>query len=148
MYMDDSKSDPLQYLYCITDIATLFCVPSLWLLHKLHRQYSYRKSYNIKERHFCLPATLFHVPSALTAPQESKEEQVVGSYSNCFVPSRARLARVLISVSSVLPQNENKSILYPYSVHRGLWFPIFLQYLRNEHTGCLLQKTEMTNSVT
>lgn len=41
-----------------------FYIPNLWLLHRFHRQHSYRKSCKVKEKHFCFYITLFYIPSA------------------------------------------------------------------------------------
>lgn len=64
VFINDSKLNPLKYLPCIMEIATWFYIPNLWLLHRLHRQYSYRKSCKVKEKHSCFYITLFHTPSA------------------------------------------------------------------------------------
>lgn len=64
VFMNDPEFDPLKYLHCITEIATRFYIPNLWLLHRLHRQHSYRKSYKIKGEHVCFYITSFHVPPA------------------------------------------------------------------------------------
>lgn len=61
VFMSDSTLDPLKYSPCITEIATWFYIPNLWLLHRLLRQHSSRKSYQIKEKHFCFCVTVVYL---------------------------------------------------------------------------------------
>lgn len=125
VFMNDSKLDPLKYVPCITGSATWFYIPNLWLHHRLHRQHGCRESRKVKEKHFCFYISWFHTPSAPSSLGGWERRTRLALVAIAFRPGGSRLAKVIISVSSILSERLKENTLCHYSVHGVLL--IFLQ---------------------